>query len=144
MMNFSNVWGPIQSCNTCGGFVSSVKEIENHICHLDKIVQQIRKVRDQFGDDKCVNDWHELFAMLPEGYARPKKDIRLRLEDCERYQKCVDACTEYVPPPRWVIGKPDKPGLWLVVIDDQLFAGYFHGAFGDKITKSFGPIPEAP
>lgn len=153
MTNFINVWGPIQACVHCNGLAASVKEIKEHVCHVPKIIEQIRKIRDQFGDDKCWMDWHTLFEMLPEGYTMPPKDIRLRLEDCERYQKCLDQCTEYVPPPRWVMGKPDKPGMWLLVFEDNDIECVVIGAdlisheylilgVVENIIKSFGPILE--
>ena len=52
-------------------------------------VDLIRKIRDQFGDDKCWMDWIELFKMLPEGYDQPKQDIKVQLKNCEQYLACL-------------------------------------------------------
>ena len=100
----------------------------------DKLFEQIRKVRDNFGDDKC---WNALFAMLPEGYTPPKQDI----PTCQ---------SEGVPPPRWVKGLPDKPGVWiLTTLDGYRFTityrgGVLTGIKNSPISYSFGPIPREP
>lgn len=106
---------------------------------------QIRKIRDTFGDDKCYEDWHKLFAMLPEGFTSPKQDIAVQLEHCERFLKCRAANIEYVPPPRWVVGNPDQPGLWIVINSNgQTYVIKCVECTSKNIIKSFGPIPEAP
>jgi hypothetical protein len=120
------------------------------ILKLDALHTAIRYIRDQFGDDKCYEDWHKLFAMLPEGFTPPKQDIAVQLEHCERFLKCRAAGINYVPPPRWVVGTPDKDGMWLVVMNDGWKYVMHHRegsakpkAF-DEIVKCFGPMPEAP
>ncbi len=110
---------------------------------------QIRKIRDNFGDDKCWMDWDALFAMLPEGYTPPKQDIPIQLENCKQYLACQNNGTEYVPPPRWVVGPPDKPGIWVVTTDDgyRYTFKYNGGKLVEKIYRiiySFGPIPREP
>lgn len=123
----------------------------------DALYNQIRKIRDTFGDDKCWMDWNALFAMLPEGYTPPKQDIQIQLEDCKRYLACRDAGTEYIPPPRWIKGRPDKDGLWYIKrifgppICGLVLNGWFHGSYTtqilntiDNIIQSFGPIPDSP
>lgn len=114
----------------------------------ERLFDQIRKVRDNFGDDKCWKDWNALFAMLPEGYTPPQQDISIQLEDCKRYLTCQSEGTEYMPPPRWIKGLPDKPGIWVITTT----TGY---RFTVKVTgppplvvdekfTSFGPIPREP
>ncbi len=115
----------------------------------DDLYDQIRKIRDTFGDDKCWKDWTALFAMLPEGYKPPKQDIAVELTNCERYLKCQHEGTEYIPPPRWIKGLPDKPGVWVLTTDDgyRFTITYRGGAFHIKDAKiywSFGPIPREP
>lgn len=110
----------------------------------------IRKIRDQFGDDKCWMDWEALFKLLPEGYTPPKQDTQIQLEHCERYLKCKSDGTEYIPPARWVIGPPDKSGLWLIILSSghKITFNYTKGLNypkgWDTIRQSFGPIPQEP
>jgi len=116
----------------------------------DKLFDQIRKVRDNFGDDKCWKDWNALFAMLPEGYTPPKQDIPIQLENCKQYLTCQSEGTEYMPPPRWVKGLPDKPGVWVLTTENgyrftiTYNGGKLTGIKDAPVYCSFGPIPREP
>lgn len=113
----------------------------------EDLYKQIRKIRDTFGDDKCWKDWEALFKMLPEGYTPPMQDIAVALKHCEKYLKCQ---SEYIPPPRWVMGQPDKNGLWVVKLLDgwQQIINWTENSKliegSNTIIYSFGPIPGAP
>jgi len=116
----------------------------------DKLFNQIRKIRDNFGDDKCWQDWNALFAMLPEGYTPPKQDIPIQLENCKQYLTCQSEGTEYMPPPRWVKGLPDKPGVWILTTENgyrftiTYNGGKLTGIKDAPVYCSFGPIPREP
>lgn len=61
----------------------------------------IRRHRDQFGDDACWMDNHELYRHLPEGYTPPELDTEVELENCRKYiesRRCP--FTTYVSPQR--------------------------------------------
>ncbi len=116
---------------------------------MDELHDAIRKVRDQFGDDKCWKDLESLFKLLPEGYTPISQDIPIQLENCKQYLQCLSNGTEYMPPPRWVKGLPDKSGVWVMTtINGYRFTITYHGgAFNikdEKIVCSFGPIPREP
>ena len=113
------------------------------------LYNQIRKVRDNFGDDKCWMDWEALFKLLPEGYTPISQDIPIQLENCKQYLACRNNGTEYIPPPRWVKGLPDKPGVWIMTtVNHFRFAITYNGGTpnirDEKIVCSFGPIPREP
>lgn len=125
------------------------------ISTLNTLMDQIRKIRDTFGDDKCYEDWHKLFQLLPEGFTPPKQDELVLLEHCARFVRCRAAGVEYVPPPRWVVGKPDKDGMWILVrtfgpemyvrvIDNVAYTALQQIPLEPvtNIVQSFGPIPE--
>lgn len=124
--------------------LDTMPAVDTILAHLNKIYEQIRKIRDQFGDDKCWMDWDELFKLLPEGYSRPEEDTEIQLEHCKQYLKCLKNGTKYLPPPRWKIGQPDREGLW--VVHDA--CGYCAilvlwtsiGSYS-SVEKCFGPIP---
>lgn len=66
-----------------------------------KLLQAIRKHRDQRGDDRCWMDDEELYAALPEGYTPPARDTAVMLKHCERFIVCREnPKTEYVSPER--------------------------------------------
>ena len=120
--------------------------VDDILKHYRETLDKIRQIRDTFGDDRCVFDWHELFRMLPEGYTPPSQDIPVQLKDCERFLKCKAEGTEYIPPPRWVSGIPDRVGLWLIESPGGWLYTLTHYEGdcidGANIAKSFGPIPK--
>jgi hypothetical protein len=125
---------------------------DERAAYLDTIAMyesKIRQIRDQFGDDKCWMDWEVLFKMLPEGYVPVKQDIAIQIENCKQYLLCRSKGTEYLPPPRWVKGLPDKPGVWVLTTNTgyRFTITYRGGTFDtkdEKIIWSFGPIPKEP
>lgn len=59
----------------------------------------IRAHRDQRGDDRCWRDDETLYAVLPEGFTPPAREVTVEIEYCLRYivaRKHPD--TEYVSP----------------------------------------------
>lgn len=132
-------------CTICNG----TGQVEVKKTQLEKLHDAIRNVKDQFGDDKCWMDIEELFKMLPEGYEPISQDIPIQLDNCKQYLLCRSKGTEYLPPPRWVKGLPDKPGVWVMTTDTgfRFTITYRGGAFhikDEKIVCSFGPIPREP
>lgn len=116
---------------------------------LEQLHKQIRKIRDNFGDDKCWMDWESLFKLLPEGYTPPAQDIPIQLENCKQYLACRSHGTEYLPPPRWIKGIPDKPGVWILTTEGnyRFTISYRGGSLNIKdapVYCSFGPIPREP
>ena len=62
----------------------------------------IRAHRDQRGDDRCWFDDETLYAVLPEGYVPPARDVRVELENCTRFimLRNNNPATTYVSPQR--------------------------------------------
>ncbi len=63
-----------------------------------RLMDSIRKHRDQSGDDRCWQDDNLLYQVLPEGYTPPEVDEPVILENCKRYierRQCT--LTKYVP-----------------------------------------------
>lgn len=89
----------------------STKDSADTICRLiaenaevraevDRLREAIRMHRDQRGDDRCWQDDHTLYDVLPEGYEPPAVDSAVMLENCQRYIACRQGGTEYVSPQR--------------------------------------------
>ena len=81
-----------------------MSKIVKTILHLQsenaRLASAIRKHRDQRGDDRCWQDDHEMYAVLPEGFTPPATDTAVELENCKRYIECRHGGTEYVSPQR--------------------------------------------
>lgn len=61
----------------------------------------IRRHRDFRGDDRCWMDDHELYEMLPEGYAPPSNDTFVCMENCLKYIRMrKDPSVNYESPQR--------------------------------------------
>ena len=52
---------------------------------LKRLVDAIRTHRDQRGDDRCFLDDETLYAVLPEGYTPPVRDVSVELALCAKY-----------------------------------------------------------
>ena len=66
----------------------------------DILMQAIRKHRDMRGDDRCYQDDHDLYLILPEGDTRPETEVAVTIENCQRYIECRQSGREYVSPQR--------------------------------------------
>src|SRR5688500_13534748 len=68
---------------------------------VERYESAIRRIRDQRGDDRCWQDFEELFKLLPEGYTPPVRDTTIELSNCRKF---IDSLhnpeTEYVSPQR--------------------------------------------
>lgn len=63
-----------------------------------RLMESIRKHRDQTGDDRCWQDDTELYKVLPEGYEPPAMDEPVQLENCKRFiERRQCPLTKYVP-----------------------------------------------
>ncbi len=60
----------------------------------------IRKHMNMPGDDRCFQDDHDLYMVLPEGDTRPAREVAVTLENCQRYITCRQGGREYVSPQR--------------------------------------------
>lgn len=68
---------------------------------IDRLRAAIRAHRDQRGDDRCWQDDETLYAVLPEGYTAPTREVAVELEHCQRYLECRrNPATEYISPQR--------------------------------------------
>lgn len=55
---------------------------------VERLRSAIRKHMNMRGDDRCYQDDHELYLVLPEGDTRPTSETLVTIENCERYIKC--------------------------------------------------------
>ncbi len=68
---------------------------------VEKLRAGIREHRDARGDDRCWQDDHALYRILPEGFRPPAVDSYVELERCKQYIACRQhPSTEYVSPQR--------------------------------------------
>ncbi len=69
--------------------------------HYLEILEYVRYLAAQRGDDRCWKDYEKLFQMLPEGYTAPAVDTIIELENCRKYlNSCNDPGVTYVSPQR--------------------------------------------
>ncbi len=99
---------------------------------LDRILDCIRKHRDQRGDDRCWRDDVELYQeALPEGVAKAELALPPPLEmlgNCIKYVSCRhDPSQEYVSPQRTIeeLEKQLKPLKQKVL--DEYWRGFMEG-----------------
>ena len=68
---------------------------------LEKLQAEVRKHRDQRGDDRCWMDDEELYKALPEGYTPPERDTLVEIALCRKFiENRHNPTTEYVSPQR--------------------------------------------
>ena len=68
---------------------------------LEKLRAGVREHRDARGDDRCWQDDHALYRLLPEGFRPPAVDSFVELERCKQFIACRQhPATEYVSPQR--------------------------------------------
>src|SRR5580658_2464585 len=64
---------------------------------IERLQDAIRQHRDERGDDRCWADDERLYAVLPEGYTPPVREVAVELENCKRFLECRrNPKTEYV------------------------------------------------
>ncbi len=67
---------------------------------IERLRAGIRKHMNTRGDDRCYQDDHDLYLLLPEGDTRPVREVAVTLENCQRYIECRQQGREYVSPQR--------------------------------------------
>lgn len=67
---------------------------------IDRLQAGIRKHMNTRGDDRCHQDDHDLYQLLPDGDTRPAREVAVTLENCQRYIECRQQGREYISPQR--------------------------------------------
>lgn len=67
---------------------------------IERLRAGIRKHMNTCGDDRCYQDDHDLYLLLPEGDTRPAREVAVTPENCQRYIECRQQGREYVSPQR--------------------------------------------
>lgn len=75
-----------------------VTNLQQQVARLEAA---IRKHRDYRGDDRCWRDDEELYAVLPEGYSPPAREVAVEKAMCDLFiASRRHPATEYVSPQR--------------------------------------------